>query len=103
MEEGGNWPMDWGTLVFGLVLGSCVTSILIWMQRPTLQADGANKYFARVALSAAITALVAGLARTALDYGRLGQWTSTGTLFGTGWLLGGLIAGWFLSGVMRRS
>jgi hypothetical protein len=94
--------MDWGTLVFGLVLGSCVTSILIWMQRPRAPA-GASSYFARVASSAAITALLAGLARTALDYGRLGQWTATGTLFGTGWLLGGLIAGWFLSGAMRRS
>ncbi|HEX9369905.1 MAG TPA: hypothetical protein VF897_02835 [Roseiflexaceae bacterium] len=89
-------------MVFGLVLGSCVTSALIWAQRSSDRSSVPEGYFARVALSAAITALVGGLVRTAIDYGQSGRLTLTGTVFGTGWLLGGLIAGWFLSGSTRR-
>lgn len=95
--------MDWGTLVFGIVLGSCVTSALIWMMRPRGQAVDGSAYFRQVALSVVSTAVLAGLVRTFIDYGSTSQWTMTGTLFGTGWLLGGLVAGWFLSGPMRRA
>jgi hypothetical protein len=95
--------MDWTTLVLGLVLGSCVTSVLIWSRRPAAGSVDAGAYFTRVAMSAVLTAIVAGLARTALDYGSQGRLMLTGTLLGTGWMLGGLLAGWLLSGAMRRS
>jgi hypothetical protein len=95
--------MDWMTLVFGLVLGSCVTSALIWAQRGTLNSGDQRGYFTRVALSAVLTAVLAGLVRTGIDYGTSGSLTTTGIWFGTGWLMGGLLAGWFLSGPMRRT
>ena len=95
--------MDWMTIVFGLVLGSCVTSALIWLQRGTVTTADSNSYFTRVALSAVLTAVLAGIVRTVIDYGAAGMLTMAGTWFGTGWLLGGLLAGWVLSGPMRRT
>jgi len=45
-----------------------------------------------VAPSVVITALLAGLARLALDYAHAGGLSATGIWFGGGWLLGGLLA-----------
>jgi len=95
--------MEWMWLVLGIVLGSLVTSVLIWAQRGTTPREPQSGYLARVALSVVATALLAGLARVALDYATAGAVSATGIWFGGGWLLGGLVAGWFLSAPMRRS
>jgi hypothetical protein len=94
--------MDWTWLVMGLVLGSLITSVLIWAQRGTFQQELPPGYFARVAMSAVLTALLAGLARLILDYTSTGGIQATGIWFGGGWLLGGLLAGWFLSNTLQR-
>jgi hypothetical protein len=94
--------MDWTWLILGLVFGSLVTSVLIWAQRGTLQQELPPAYFARVALSVVITALLAGLARLGLDYATTGTLSMTGVWFGGGWLLGGLLAAWFLSAALQR-
>jgi hypothetical protein len=89
-------------LIGGIVLGSLVTCVLIWTQRGTIQRELPPGYFARLASSVVITALLAGLARLGLDYATTGGLSATGVWFGGGWLLGGLMAGWFLSGAMQR-
>jgi hypothetical protein len=94
--------MDWTWLIFGLVVGSLVTSVLIWTQRGMVRQELPPGYFARVALSVVITALLAGLTRLGLDYAS-GAMSATGILFGGGWLLGGLLAGWLLSTSLQRS
>jgi hypothetical protein len=94
--------MNWMWLIGGIVLGSLVTCVLIWTQRGTIQNELPPGYFARVALSVVITALLAGLARLGLDYAAAGSLSATGIWFGGGWLLGGLVAGWFLSAAMQR-
>lgn len=94
--------MDWTWLILGVVLGSLVTCVLIWSQRGTDARALPDGYFARVAQSVAITALLAGMARMALDYASAGGVGMTGVLFGGGWLLGGLAAGWALTAAMRR-
>jgi hypothetical protein len=94
--------MDWTWLVMGLVLGSLITSVLVWAQRGTFQQDLPAGYFTRVAMSAVITAILAGLVRLVVDYASTGGLQATGIWFGAGWLLGGLIAGWFLSNTLQR-
>jgi hypothetical protein len=94
--------MDWMWLVVGLMLGSLITAVLIWSQRGTMRQDAPPGYFARVAQSAAITALLAGLVRMGIDFATTGGLSATGIWFGSGWLLGGLVAGWLLSGAMQR-
>jgi len=94
--------MDWIWLIFGLVLGSLITSVLIWAQRGTIQQELPPGYFARVALSVVITALLAGLVRLGLDYATAGGLSMTGVWFGGGWLLGGLVAGWLLTAALQR-
>lgn len=89
--------MDWMWLSLGVVLGSLITSVLIWAQRGTRARELEPSYFARVALSVVITALLAGLARLALEYARAGGLSATGIWFGGGWLLGDLLAGSLLS------
>ena len=95
--------MDIASLVFGVVLGSCVTSILFWMLRPR-GTDAQPGSLARpIMLSVVLTAILGGLARTALEYGSTGILTMAGVLFGTGWLVGGLLAGYFLAGSAQKS
>ena len=94
--------MDWVSLVLGIVVGSCVTSVLVWSQRGTLRQAVPPGYFARVALSVVVTALLAGAIRMALEYASTGSLSATGAWLGSGWLLGGLLAGWFVSGAMQR-
>jgi hypothetical protein len=94
--------MDWMWLVVGLMLGSLITAVLIWSQRGTIRQDAPPGYFARVAQSAAITALLAGLVRIGIDYATTGGLSATGIWFGSGWLLGGLVTGWLLSGAVQR-
>lgn len=94
--------IDWMWLVGGLVVGSLVTCVLIWAQRGTMRQELPAGYFARVALSVVITALLAGLARLALDYASAGSLSATGVWFGGGWMLGGLVAGWLLNGALQR-
>jgi hypothetical protein len=94
--------MGWMGMILGVVLGSLVTSVLIWTQRGTGQQELPPGYFARVAQSVVITALLAGLVRLGLDYATTGGMTMAGALFAGGWLLGGLLAGWFLSGALQR-
>jgi len=89
-------------LMVGLVLGSLITSVLVWAQRGTLQQELPPDYFARIALSVVITALLAGLVRLGLDYANTGSLSATGIWFGAGWMLGGLLAGWFLSRALQR-
>jgi hypothetical protein len=93
--------MDWTWLIMGLVLGSLLTSVLIWTQRGTAQQELPPNYFARVAQSVALTALLAGLVRLGADYATAGL-SATGIWFGGGWLLGGLLAGWMLSRALQR-
>ncbi len=59
-------------------------------------------YFAQVALSVVVTALLAGLVRMGIEYASTGSLSATGAWLGSGWLLGGLLAGWFVSGAMQR-
>ena len=94
--------MDWMSLVLGIVLGSCVTSALIWAQRGTARQAAPDGYFARVALSVVVTALLAGLVRLAIEYGSSGSLSASAIWLGSGWMLGGLLAGWFVSGAMQR-
>ena len=94
--------MDLMWLVVGLMLGSLITAVLIWSQRGTSRQDVPPGYFARVAQSAAITALIAGLVWVGIDYAMTGDLSATGIWFASGWLLGGLVAGWLLSGAMQR-
>jgi hypothetical protein len=94
--------MDWTSLVLGIVLGSCVTSALIWAQRGTAQPAAPPGYFARVAMSVVVTALLAGLVRLGIEYMGSGSFGASGIWLGSGWMLGGLLAGWFLSGAMQR-
>jgi hypothetical protein len=95
--------MDWITLVFGVVLGSCVTSALIWMLLPRGRASDPRALMGQIALSVVLTAILGGLARTGIEYGSSGVLTMAGVLFGTGWLIGGLVASWFLVGSARKS
>jgi hypothetical protein len=95
--------MDWLTLVFGIVLGSCVTSALIWMLLPRARAGDPRALMGQIALSVVLTAILGGLARTGIEYGSSGVLTMAGVLFGTGWLIGGLVASWFLVGSPRKS
>jgi hypothetical protein len=95
--------MDWMWLILGVVLGSFLTSVLIWVQRDTRAQELAPGYFAHVALSVVITALLAGLARLGLDYASAGGWSAPGVWFGGGWLLGGLVSGSLLSTPLQRA
>ena len=94
--------MDWMSLVLGIVLGSCVTSALVWAQRGTARQAAPDGYFARVAMSVVLTALLAGLVVVGIEYVRTGSFSATGIWLGSGWMLGGLLAGWFVSGAMQR-
>jgi hypothetical protein len=92
--------IDWTSLVFGIVLGSCVTSALVWYQRGTRAPTGGDPgYFPRLALSVVVTAALAGVIGSLVgpSMGVLGA----GPFFGMGWLLGGLVAGWFVTAQMR--
>lgn len=93
--------MDSPSLIFGLVLGSLVTSALIWLQRGTFQQELPPGYFQRVALSVVLTALLAGAARLGLD-AIGGSPNMAGMWFGSGWLLGGLLAAWLLTRALQR-
>src|SRR5258707_10549417 len=97
-----NIQMDWTSLVLGIVVGSCVTSALVWAQRGTARQAAPPGYFAQVALSVVVTAVLAGLIRMGLEYATTGSLSTTGAWLGSGWLLGGLVAGWFVSGAMQR-
>jgi hypothetical protein len=94
--------MDLTSLVFGVVLGSCVTSALVWMLRPRDPRAQTGSLMRSVMLSVVLTAILGGLARTGIEYGNSGVLTMAGVLFGTGWLLGGLLAGWFLTNYIQR-
>jgi len=94
--------MDLMWLIVGLMLGSLITCVLIWSQRGTIQQELPPGYFARVAQSVVITALLAGLVRLGIDYATTGGLSATGIWFGGGWLLGGLVAGWLLSAALQR-
>src|SRR6476646_6442669 len=94
--------IDWTSLVLGIVLGSCVTSALIWYQRGTRQPAGETGYFARVAMSVVLTAIFAGVVISVIGSMMGAAQISAGPFFGTGWLIGGLVAGWFISAPMRR-
>jgi predicted MFS family arabinose efflux permease len=94
--------MDLTSLVFGLVLGSCVTSALVWMLRPRDARAQTGSPMRSIMLSVVLTAILGGLARTGIEYGSSGVLTMAGVLFGTGWLVGGLLAGWFLANQIQR-
>jgi hypothetical protein len=94
--------MDWTSLVLGIVVGACATSVLVWSQRGTVQQAAPPGYFAQVALSVVVTALLAGALRMGVEYASTGSLSTTGAWLASGWLLGGLLAGWFVSGAMQR-
>ena len=94
--------MDWTWLIMGVVIGSLVTSVLIWIQRGTIPSDAQPSYFSRVALSVVITAVLAGIVRLGIDAMSTGGLSLTGVWFGSGWMLGGLIAGWFITNALQR-
>ncbi|HJZ47882.1 MAG TPA: hypothetical protein VKE41_11975 [Roseiflexaceae bacterium] len=94
--------MDWMSLVLGIVLGSCVTSALVWAQRGTARQAAPPGYFARVAMSVVVTGLLAGLVRLGIEYASSGSMGATGIWLGSGWMLGGLLAAWFLTGAAQR-
>ena len=94
--------MDWTSLILGIVVGSCVTSVLVWSQRGTLRQAAPPGYFVQVALSVVVTSVLAGVIRMAIEYASTGNVSATGAWLGSGWLLGGLLAGWFVSGAMQR-
>lgn len=94
--------MDWFMLVLGLVLGSCVTTALVWWQQRAgaLNTDG---YFSRLALSVVLTSLFIGAVTMLIEYATTRTITSGRPLFATGWLIGGLIGGWLVTGPLRRT
>ena len=94
--------MDWIALVLGIVVGSCVTSALVWSQRGTVRQAAPPGYFAQVALSVVATAVFAGVVMIGIGYASTGSLSATGAWLGCGWLLGGLLAAWFVSGTMQR-
>lgn len=94
--------MDWSWFIFGVLLGSLITSVLIWTQRRMVQQELPPDYFNRVAMSVALTAILASIVRVGIDYASTSSLNMTGILFGGGWLLGGLLAGWFLSRSAQR-
>jgi len=94
--------MDWTSLVLGIVVGACVTSVLVWSQRGTVRQAAPPGYFAQVALSVVVTAVLAGVVGIGIEYAATGKLSPTGAWMGIGWLLGGLVAGWVVSGAMRR-
>ena len=93
--------MNWTTLVLGIVLGSCVTTALVWCQNRSVRVESEG-YFARVALSVVFTSVFAAAVLSVMDF-LIGGVATDGMLFGGGWLLGGLLAAWFVSGPMRRT
>jgi hypothetical protein len=97
-----NTCMDWISLVLGVVVGSCVTSLLIWSQLGTVRQAAPPGNLAQVALSVVVTALLAGVVRMGIEYISTGSLSATGAWLGSGWLLGGLLAGWFVSGAMQH-
>ena len=94
--------MDWTSLILGIVVGSCVTSALVWSQRGTARQPAPSGYFAQVALSVVVTAVLAGVIRMGIEYASTGSLSAAGAWLGSGWLIGGLIAAWFVSGAMQR-
>jgi hypothetical protein len=94
--------MDWTSLILGIVVGSCATSALVWSQRGTIRQAAPPGYFAQVALSVIVTAVLAGLVRMGIEYATTGSLSATAAWLGSGWLIGGLLAGWFVSGAMQR-
>jgi hypothetical protein len=94
--------MDWMWMIFGVVLGSLITSVLVWSQRGTVRSEPPPGYFTRVAMSVVLTALLAGLVRLGLDYATTGGISMSGIWFAGGWMIGGLLAAWFLSGASQR-
>ena len=94
--------MDWTSLILGIVVGSCVTSALVWSQRGTARPAAPSGYFAQVALSVVVTAALAGAIRMGIEYASTGSISAAGAWLGSGWLIGGLLAGWFVSGAMQR-
>jgi hypothetical protein len=94
--------MEWTWLIMGVVIGSLVTSVLIWIQRGTIPGDARPGYFSRVALSVVITAVLAGLVRLGIDAMSTGGLSLKCIWFGSGWMFGGLIAGWFVSNALQR-
>lgn len=82
------------TLVIGWVLGGLTTSVLVWQQRGNPAASSPG-YFRQVALSVIATAAAATLIRVVL-YAMYGM-EGASVVFGSGWLLGGLVAAWFLT------
>lgn len=89
--------MDWMMLILGAALGSCVTTALVWFQQRDIRRTNGEQYFGRVALSVVLTALVLGVLWTAIDASTSGSMRAGPPLFATGWLLGGLLGGWFVS------
>ncbi len=85
-----------------IVLGSLITLVQIWAQRGTRQQELPPSYSARVAGSAVITALLAGVVRRGLDYIIIGRLSTTGVWFGGDRLLDGPVAGWLLSATLQR-
>jgi hypothetical protein len=92
--------MDWMSLILGAVLGSSVTAGLVWFSGS--RGGNAQIDFRPVALSVVLTSIIGGLLRTGVDFGVEGAFVLSGLLFGGGWMLGGLLAGWVLTGPMRR-
>lgn len=95
--------MDWFALIFGMVLGSCVTTALVWFQQRSLSDAGRARYFSRLALSVVMTSLVIGIVWAGIDYFVTGQLSISRLLFASGWMIGGLLSGWIVTGPMRRT
>lgn len=94
--------MNWTPLVLGIVLGSCVTTVLVWFQNQSLRVQ-AEGYFSRLALSVVLTSVFAAAALSVISVLTTGHFDASGMVFGGGWMLGGLLAAWFVSGPMRRT
>ncbi|MBC8160899.1 MAG: hypothetical protein H7Z42_06735 [Roseiflexaceae bacterium] len=93
--------MDWTMLLLGIALGASTTILLVWMQqRAGAQIDGG--YFPRLALSVVLTASLVGAAMSLVEYFSTGTVTLGRPLFATGWLVGGLLSGWIVTGRGRK-
>jgi hypothetical protein len=95
--------MDWMMLALGIVLGSSVTTGLIWFQNRSTQVSGTTGYFSRVALSILLTGIVGSVALSAIAYIQTGSFSFGSISFGSGWVLGGLLAAWLITGPLRRT
>lgn len=92
----------WQTFGLGIVIAAGLTAALMQFFGRAQQHAEPVRAFRQVATSVLLTAVLGGLARTGGDYALSGALAIDGAVFGMGWLLGGLLVAWLLTGQLRE-